>query len=83
MSTPFDSESAEFLNELMPAFKIASADLTNHPFLKQIAAYGKPVILSTGASTLAEICEAVEVIENEGIIKSHYYIVFYHIQLKM
>ena len=32
MSTPFDSESAEFLNELMPAFKIASADLTNHPF---------------------------------------------------
>ncbi|HDR7524095.1 acetylneuraminic acid synthetase [Bacillus thuringiensis] len=66
MSTPFDSESAEFLNELMPAFKIASADLTNHPFLKQIAAYGKPVILSTGASTLAEICEAVEVIENEG-----------------
>ena len=34
--------------------------------MKQIAAYGKPVILSTGASTLAEICEAVEVIENEG-----------------
>lgn len=66
MSTPFDSESAEFLNELMPAFKIASADLTNHPFLKQIARYGKPIILSTGASTLSEICEAVEVIEGEG-----------------
>lgn len=66
MSTPFDSESAEFLNELMPAFKVASADLTNHPFLKQIARYGKPVILSTGASTLGEIDEAVKVIENEG-----------------
>ncbi|MBT2756714.1 N-acetylneuraminate synthase family protein [Mesobacillus foraminis] len=66
MSTPFDSESAEFLNELMPAFKIASADLTNHPFLRQIAKYQKPIILSTGASTLGEIDEAVNVIESEG-----------------
>lgn len=66
MSTPFDSESASFLNEMMPAFKIASADLTNHPFLKQIARYGKPVILSTGASTLGEIDEAIRVILNEG-----------------
>lgn len=66
MSTPFDSESAEFLNELMPAYKIASADLTNHPFLKQIARYGKPIILSTGASTIGEIDEAVRVIEEEG-----------------
>lgn len=66
MSTPFDSESAEFLNELMPAYKIASADLTNHPFLKQIARYGKPIILSTGASTIGEIDEAVRVIEDEG-----------------
>lgn len=66
LSTPFDSESAEFLNELMPAFKIASADLTNYPFLRQIARYGKPIILSTGASTLGEIAEAVQVIEKEG-----------------
>lgn len=66
MSTPFDAESAEFLNEIMPAFKIASADLTNHPFLKQIARYNKPVILSTGASTIGEIDEAVKVIEGEG-----------------
>lgn len=66
MSTPFDSESAEFLNELMPAYKIASADLTNHPFLKQIARFNKPIILSTGASTIGEIDEAVKIIENEG-----------------
>jgi sialic acid synthase SpsE len=66
MSTPFDSESADFLNDMMPAYKVASADLTNHPFLKQIAKYGKPIILSTGASTLGEIDEAVRVIENEG-----------------
>lgn len=66
MSTPFDSESAEFLNKIMPAFKIASADLTNHPFLRQIASYDKPVILSTGASTIGEIDEAVKVIESEG-----------------
>ncbi|TDK64135.1 acetylneuraminic acid synthetase [Bacillus salipaludis] len=66
MSTPFDSESADFLNELMPAFKIASADLTNHPFLRQIAKYGKPIILSTGASTLGEIDEAIHIIESEG-----------------
>ncbi|MGD6816613.1 N-acetylneuraminate synthase family protein [Metabacillus sp. 113a] len=66
MSTPFDSDSADFLNELMPAFKIASADLTNHPFIRRIARYQKPVILSTGASTLGEIDEAVRVIEDEG-----------------
>ncbi|MDR7246590.1 N-acetylneuraminate synthase family protein [Priestia megaterium] len=66
LSTPFDHESAEFLNELMPAYKIASADLTNHPFLKQIANYHKPIILSTGASTIGEIDEAIRVIESEG-----------------
>ncbi len=66
MSTPFDSESAEFLNELMPAYKIASADLTNHPLLKQVARFQKPIILSTGASTLGEIDEAIKVIEGEG-----------------
>lgn len=66
MSTPFDSESAAFLNNMMDIFKIASADLTNHPFLRQIARYNKPIILSTGASTIGEIEEAVRIIENEG-----------------
>ena len=66
LSTPFDKESVQFLNELMPVFKIASADLTNHPFLREIARFGKPIILSTGASTLGEIDEAVNVIISEG-----------------
>ncbi|UTE77499.1 N-acetylneuraminate synthase family protein [Rossellomorea sp. KS-H15a] len=66
MSTPFDLDAAEFLNDLMPAFKIASADLTNHPFLKKLANYNKPLILSTGASTIGEIESAVRVIEEAG-----------------
>jgi len=45
----------EFLEPLVPFYKIASADITNVPMLRQVAAKGKPVVLSTGASTLAEI----------------------------
>lgn len=55
LSTPFDLESADFLNDLMVAFKISSSDITNKPFIKYITGFGKPVILSTGASELAEI----------------------------
>ncbi len=66
ISTPFDAKSAEFLNELMPAFKISSSDITNFPFIEQICGYGKPIILSTGASHLWEIQEAVDIIEKRG-----------------
>lgn len=58
-STPFDDEAIDFLDELMPYFKVASADLTNVPMLRRVAAKGKPVLLSTGASTLGEIDEAI------------------------
>jgi N-acetylneuraminate synthase len=57
-STPFDVASADFLNDLMPVFKISSSDITNKPFIQHICRYGKPIILSTGASELAEIQEA-------------------------
>lgn len=67
LSTPFDVEAADFLNDLMPVFKISSSDLTNKPFIKHICKYGKPVILSTGASYLYEIEEAVSWIENKGV----------------
>jgi len=60
MSTPFDLESANFLSDLVDVFKISSSDITNKPFIKNIAAYGKPVILSTGASSSDEISEALE-----------------------
>lgn len=66
MSTPFDIESAVFLNEMMDVFKISSSDLTNKPFIEFICDFNKPVILSTGASSLAEIAEAVSWIEKKG-----------------
>lgn len=66
MSTPFDMESATFLNELMDVFKISSSDITNKPFIEFICDFHKPIILSTGASKLSEITEAVEWIESKG-----------------
>jgi N-acetylneuraminate synthase len=66
LSTPFDDAAIEFLDPLVPFFKIASADITNIPFLRKIAAKGKPVVLSTGASTLGEIDIAVEALRNSG-----------------
>jgi sialic acid synthase SpsE len=66
LSTPFDDEAIEFLDPLVPFFKIASADLTNIPFLRKVAAKGKPVVLSTGASTLGEVEIAVEALAQSG-----------------
>jgi len=66
LSTPFDLESAKFLNDLMDVFKISSSDITNKPFIKAICKYRKPILLSTGASFLKEINEAVDWIENQG-----------------
>lgn len=67
LSTPFDSQSAEFLYRLgIAAFKIGSTDLTNIPLLLQVAKYTKPIILSTGMSTLLEVKETVEAIYSTG-----------------
>lgn len=66
LSTPFDDAAIEFLDPLVPFFKIASADLTNLPFLRKIAAKGKPVVLSTGASTLGEVDVAMATLESAG-----------------
>ena len=66
MSTPFDVESAHFLNDLMEVFKISSSDITNKPFIRILCDFGKPIILSTGAAHLHEIAEAVEWIEAKG-----------------
>ena len=64
LSTPFDDASIDFLDPLIPFYKIASADITNIPFLRKIAKKNKPVVLSTGASTPAEIDIAVNEIQN-------------------
>lgn len=59
LSTPFDLDAVAMLAPLVPFFKIASADITNFPLLEACAAQGKPVVLSTGASHLSEVDEAV------------------------
>lgn len=63
--TPFDEESLDFLeNYDLSAYKIASSDLTNIPLIKKIARTNKPIILSTGASTMSDIKMAYETIIN-------------------
>jgi N-acetylneuraminate synthase/N,N'-diacetyllegionaminate synthase len=59
LSTPFDFESIDILEPLVPAYKIASGELINVPFLKYIAAKGKPMIISTGMANLGEVEEAL------------------------
>lgn len=67
LSTPFDFESADFLNSInMEAFKISSGDLTNIPLLQYIARFNKPIILSSGMATLADIEEAINAINIMG-----------------
>lgn len=66
LSTPFDFESADYLNDLMPIYKISSSDLTNLPFIDHIAKKGKPMFLATGASTLGEIEEAANTVLKTG-----------------
>lgn len=66
LSAPFDIERAALLERVgVEAYKIASGELTNEPLLKAVASFGRPVILSTGASYLEEVRRAVEVIESE------------------
>ena len=62
-ATAFDAVSADLLEELdVPAFKIASGDLTNTPLLRHVAAFGKPLIVSTGGATLEDVDRAVEAV---------------------
>jgi N-acetylneuraminate synthase/sialic acid synthase len=62
-ATAWDFESAELLAELdVPAFKIASGDLLNTPLQRYVAGFGKPIFLSTGGGTLADVDRAVETI---------------------
>lgn len=69
-STAFDSEGLDYLNDLgFEQFKVPSGEITNYPYLKRLASIGKPVILSTGMSTLEEIGDALEVLSSEGLSK--------------
>ncbi len=67
LSTPFDEGSADFLEELgVPAFKLPSGELTNHPLLAHAASKGLPLLVSTGMSRLEEVADALEVIAASG-----------------
>lgn len=67
LSTPFDPESADFLECIgMSGFKVPSGELTNLSFLAHVARKGKPVLLSTGMSTLDEVAAAVAVVRSAG-----------------
>jgi len=66
-STPFDFDSVDLLEEIgVPLYKIASADITYYDLLRYVGNKKKPIILSTGASTLDEVKEAVRVIKDTG-----------------
>jgi len=67
-STPFDIESADFLNrELNPdCYKIASVDLVNLPLISHVASFGRPMILSCGMASLSEIEDALDSISESG-----------------
>jgi len=67
LSTAFDNDSLEVISRLnVPVFKIASGEITNFPFLKKVALKKKPIILSTGMSTLEEVREAVTFLKEHG-----------------
>ena len=67
MSTPFDEENADFLEDLgVQLYKLASCDITNTPFIKYVSRKKKPIILSTGTSNIAEISEALDAVYSTG-----------------
>ena len=67
LSTPFDQESADFLDPLMSVFKISSSDITNRPFIDYLCSFNKPIILSTGASNVDEIDDALSWIDGHAV----------------
>lgn len=66
LSTPFDFESVEFLEDLVEIYKIGSGEIINKPFLEHIAKKRKPIILSTGMSDIGEVEDAIDIISNNS-----------------
>ena len=68
ISTPFSRAAADFLNDIdVPAFKIGSGEADNLPLIRHIAAFGKPVIMSTGMQTIESVRASVQILEDAGV----------------
>lgn len=68
LCTPFSRAAAERLNKMgVSGYKIGSGECNNYPLIKHIAAYGKPIILSTGMNDIESITPAVEIIRQAGV----------------
>lgn len=71
-TSPWDPQSVDFLEQFdPPCYKVASACLVDHKLLKHIRSKGRPVIMSTGMSTLEEIDQAVEIFERTPLVLLH------------
>jgi N-acetylneuraminate synthase/N,N'-diacetyllegionaminate synthase len=67
LSSPFDAPSADLLERLdVPAFKVASGELTNTPFLVHLARKGRPLLVSTGMADMVDVADALETIAGAG-----------------
>lgn len=70
LSTAFDLESIEYLHSLnLGLWKIPSGEITNYPYLKKIAQYGEPVIMSTGMCSMDDVEQALNVLLKNGLTK--------------
>lgn len=71
LSTAFDEQNLDFLVSLgIPLVKVPSGEITNLPYLRRVAHYAKPVVLSTGMATMGEIDDALTVLETGGVNRS-------------
>lgn len=67
-STGFDTESLDYLHSIgLSRFKVPSGEITNLPYLRHLASFGKPILLSTGMANLGEIEAAIDVFESGGL----------------
>ncbi len=66
LSTPFDLDAVDYLDKLVPFFKIASADINNYPLIEKVCSKNKPIVLSTGASDINEIKKTVKFINKKN-----------------
>lgn len=78
LSTPFDFDSVDMLDEFVPAFKVSSGDLNWYQFLEYIARKSKPILLSTGISEVGEITRALETIKGASSVPLSEKVVLLH-----